>query len=65
MDAVVAQVEKVKEEGVVQVDTAEVKVEMKEQENEFAYIDQTGFTSEIFKVELRDLPRYYGIGVST
>lgn len=61
MDAVVAQVEKVKEEGVVQVDTAEIEVK----ENEFAYIDQTGFTSEIFKVELRDLPRYYGIEVST
>lgn len=40
------------------------EVSEKEPENEFAYIDDKGFTSEIFKVEIRGLPRYYGVGVS-
>lgn len=38
--------------------------EEKKQENEFAYIDDTGFTSEIFKIEIRGLPKYYGVAVS-
>lgn len=46
----------------------EVKVEIEEApngpENEFKYIEENGFTSEIFKVEIRGLPRFYGIGVS-
>uniref|UniRef100_A0A3F2YU11 tRNA (uracil(54)-C(5))-methyltransferase n=1 Tax=Anopheles christyi TaxID=43041 RepID=A0A3F2YU11_9DIPT len=29
---------------------------------EYAYLDATGFTSELFKIELRGLPKYYGIG---
>ncbi|XP_058056645.1 tRNA (uracil-5-)-methyltransferase homolog A [Anopheles bellator] len=29
---------------------------------EYAYLDATGFTSELFKIELRSLPKYYGIG---
>ncbi|XP_050072056.1 tRNA (uracil-5-)-methyltransferase homolog A [Anopheles maculipalpis] len=30
--------------------------------DEYAYLDATGFTSELFKIELRGLPKYYGIG---
>ncbi|XP_041781994.1 tRNA (uracil-5-)-methyltransferase homolog A isoform X1 [Anopheles merus] len=36
------------------------KSEMKGEE--YAYLDATGFTSELFKIELRGLPKYYGIG---
>ncbi|XP_055691986.1 tRNA (uracil-5-)-methyltransferase homolog A [Lutzomyia longipalpis] len=32
-----------------------------EQKDEFAYINQ-GFTSEIFKIEVRNLPKHYGVG---
>lgn len=32
--------------------------------NEFAYINQ-GFTSEIFKIEVKNLPKHYGMGVNT
>lgn len=30
----------------------------------FAYVKNNGFTSEIFKIEVRGLPKFYGIGVS-
>lgn len=33
-------------------------------EDEYAYLDSTGFTSEKFKIEVRNLPKYYGIAVS-
>lgn len=32
--------------------------------NPYAYIDRNGFTSEKFKIEIRGLPKFYGIGVS-
>lgn len=32
-------------------------------ENEFAYIDELGFTSEIYKIEIRGMPKFYGAGV--
>ncbi|XP_055625301.1 tRNA (uracil-5-)-methyltransferase homolog A [Toxorhynchites rutilus septentrionalis] len=32
-----------------------------EKEDEFAYLDATGFTSERFKIEIKNLPKYYGI----
>lgn len=32
---------------------------------EYAYLDRGGFSSEKFKIELRGLPKYYGIAVST
>lgn len=38
----------------------DVKCELKG--DEYAYLDATGFTSELFKIELRGLPKYYGIG---
>jgi hypothetical protein len=31
--------------------------------NPYAYIDRADFTSEKFKIEIRGLPRFYGIGV--
>lgn len=33
-------------------------------EDPYAYIDRNGFTSEKFKIEVRGLPKFYGIGVS-
>lgn len=35
-----------------------------EKNNPYAYIDRNGFTSEKFKIEIRGLPKFYGIGVS-
>jgi len=34
-----------------------------ENENEYAYLDRPGFTSEKFKIEIRGLPKFYGINV--
>lgn len=31
--------------------------------DEYAYLDRGGFSSEKFKIELRGLPKYYGIAV--
>lgn len=40
-----------------------VKEEKKEeQENPFAYLEREDFTSEKFKVEVRGLPKFYGVG---
>lgn len=50
------------ETAVTKEDLSDKLVE-KPSENEFAYIDETGFTSEIFKVEIRGLPKFYGMGV--
>ncbi|XP_055599792.1 tRNA (uracil-5-)-methyltransferase homolog A-like [Uranotaenia lowii] len=30
-------------------------------QDEYAYLDATGFTSERFKIEIKNLPKYYGI----
>lgn len=63
-DSKVAEVvAEVKDEVKAEVpDTVET---VKEPENELAYIEENGFTSEIFKVEIRGLPKFYGVGVST
>lgn len=45
-------------------DTKNVKEEVNNDLDPFAYVVNNGFTSEIFKIEVRGLPRYYGIGVS-
>jgi hypothetical protein len=34
-----------------------------EQDNPYAYVDRADFTSEKFKIEIRGLPKFYGIGV--
>jgi tRNA (uracil-5-)-methyltransferase len=31
--------------------------------NPYAYLDRADFTSEKFKIEIRGLPKFYGIGV--
>lgn len=36
--------------------------ESKSTPDPFAYVKQNGFTSEIFKIEIRGLPRFYGLG---
>jgi hypothetical protein len=33
------------------------------QDNPYAYLDRADFTSEKFKIEIRGLPKFYGIGV--
>ncbi|XP_014274705.1 tRNA (uracil-5-)-methyltransferase homolog A [Halyomorpha halys] len=43
-------------------DSKNVKEEVNNDLDPFAYVVNNGFTSEIFKVEIRGLPRYYGIG---
>lgn len=45
------------------VDTVEEvpKVEDEKVEEEYAYLDRGGFSSEKFKIELRGLPKFYGI----
>lgn len=32
-------------------------------DEEYAYLDRGGFSSEKFKIELRGLPKFYGIAV--
>lgn len=47
------------------VDTVEEvpKIEEEKVEEEYAYLDRGGFSSEKFKIELRGLPKFYGIAV--
>lgn len=33
-------------------------------DNPFAYLDRDDFTSEKYKIEIRNLPKHYGIAVS-
>jgi tRNA (uracil-5-)-methyltransferase len=44
----------------IEATTQEVAV-TKPISDEFAYIENKGFTSEIYKLEVRNLPKYYGI----
>lgn len=39
--------------------TMNIQKSVEQKEDEFAYINK-GFTSEIFKIEIKNLPRYYG-----
>lgn len=43
-------------------ETANVAKDSKDRENPYAYLDRADFTSEKFKIEVRGLPKYYGIG---
>lgn len=38
--------------------------ELTEKEDPFAYLDRNDFTSEKYKIEVRNLPKHYGIAVS-
>lgn len=31
----------------------------------YAYLERNSFSSEKFKIEIRGLPKFYGVGVST
>lgn len=44
------------------VKESEVKLEV-EKEDEYAYLNLPGFSSEKFKIEIRNLPKYYGMNV--
>lgn len=50
--------EVVKETEIVQ------EVKEVEKEDEYAYLNLPGFSSEKFKIEIRNLPKYYGMNVS-
>jgi tRNA (uracil-5-)-methyltransferase len=43
--------------------TSEEGAKEKVESDEYAYIENKGFTSEIYKIEIRNLPKYYGINV--
>lgn len=45
------------EQPVIQNDEKTIESE------EYAYLDRGGFSSEKFKIEMRGLPKYYGIAV--
>lgn len=36
----------------------------KEENDPFAYLERSSFTSEKFKIEIRGLPKFYGLNVS-
>lgn len=50
------------EDEVIKTNTNDV---LKEEDGKeaYAYIDRPGFTSEIFKIEIRGMPKFYGINV--
>lgn len=47
-----------------QVLAVDEKVEIPEKYNtdDYAYLQNEGYTSEIFKIEVKNLPKYYGFG---
>lgn len=59
------EIETVEETVIGNVETnenAEVKLTEKLDKEEYAYLKNTGFSSEIFKIELKNLPKHYGYG---
>lgn len=47
-------------------ENVEIKAELEQPKNQddvYDYLNRDGFTSEIFKVEIRGLPKFYGISV--
>ncbi|XP_058118250.1 tRNA (uracil-5-)-methyltransferase homolog A [Anopheles ziemanni] len=44
-----------------QQDLTEENSKKNSETDEYAYLEATGFTSELFKIEVRGLPKYYGI----
>lgn len=54
----------VKEEVQVEPQANEDQTKLAEQEDPFAYLDRNDFTSEKYKIEVRNLPKHYGIAVS-
>lgn len=46
------------------VDNHSIKDVNNQNNDPYAYLEKTGFTSEKFKIEVRNLPKYYGLNVS-
>ncbi len=53
-----------KSESVLSDSSGEVTSAGEERNDPFAYIKEKGFTTEIFKIEIQNLPRKFGIQVS-
>lgn len=49
----------------VGVEETKDQTESVTKEDPFAYLDRDDFTSEKYKIEIRNLPKHYGIAVST
>lgn len=58
------QIESVKKEYQMESVTTNDKPESMAKEDPFAYLDRDDFTSEKYKIEIRNLPKHYGIAVS-
>lgn len=58
----IAQETSVVESSIMEKETKDVDSSVTGEE--YAYLEATGFTSELFKIEVRGLPKYYGISVS-
>lgn len=41
---------------------AELKLDQLKDRDEFAYLKNAGFSSEVYKIEIKNLPKYYGYG---
>lgn len=48
----------------VNTEETENQTESVTKEDPFAYLDRDDFTSEKYKIEIRNLPRHYGIAVN-
>lgn len=53
------------EDKEIDPDEKENQSESVVKEDPFAYLDRDDFTSEKYKIEIRNLPKHYGIAVST
>lgn len=49
----------------IEPEKIEDQIESVAKEDPFAYLDRDDFTSEKYKIEIRNLPKHYGIAVST
>jgi len=58
------QTKSIVEESPVGLVIKEGQTESATKEDPFAYLDRNDFTSEKYKVEVRNLPKHYGIAVS-
>lgn len=57
----------IKKEETIELDTEIKNIDQSEsmvKQDPFAYLDRDDFTSEKYKVEIRNLPKHYGFAVS-
>lgn len=68
-----SQTESITEESQKELEVKDIKIEVlskedqteeSEKEDPFAYLYRNDFTSEKYKIEVRNLPKHYGIAVS-